>query len=161
MNLTDDDVAEILRLLEKSPYNELKLKTDRFTLELRPESGGNREPASVAAPDEAVAGPPVSQPAATPGKPAAAIKAVDGAVLDIYPPLPGTFYRAPSPGAEPFTEIGKTVDEDTVLGLVETMKLMNSVVAGCRGEVIEICTDNAALVDVGDVLIRIRVSADG
>jgi acetyl-CoA carboxylase biotin carboxyl carrier protein len=75
--------------------------------------------------------------------------------------MPGTFYRAPGPGAEPFTEVGRSVAEDTILGLVETMKLMNSVMAGCRGEVIEICVENGAPVDVEDTLMRIRLAARG
>ena len=65
------------------------------------------------------------------------------------------------PGADPFTEIGEMVTPDTIVGLVETMKLMNSVMAGCQGEVIEICAGNAALVEAGDVIMRIRVSTNG
>jgi acetyl-CoA carboxylase biotin carboxyl carrier protein len=89
------------------------------------------------------------------------VDAAAGDIVDVRPPLPGTFYRAPSPGAEPFTEVGQTVDADTILGLVETMKLMNSVVSGCRGEIVEICAANAQLVEAGDVLMRIRVADDG
>ena len=154
MNLTDEDVEEILKLLEKSPYNELKLQTDRFTLELRPESstaGTARGPE-----DEPVSPVEIVKPARLPS-----VNAAAGDVVDVRPPLPGTFYRAPSPGADPFTEVGCTVEADTILGLVETMKLMNSVVAGCRGEVVEICIDNAQLVEADDVLMRIRVADDG
>lgn len=156
MNLTDEDVDEILKLLDSSPYDELKLTTGRFTLELR-----SRGDAASVAP-EAVTEQPHDSPADTPKTdreraPAAA----DGEIVDIYPPLPGTFYRAPSPGAEPFTEVGKSVGEDTIVGLVETMKLMNSVTAGCRGEVVEICKPDGTMVEVGDVLLRIRAAADG
>ena len=154
MNLTDEDVEEILKLLEKSPYNELKLQTDRFTLELRPESR-NDEPAHEpeAEPDSPVE---IIEPERLP-----TVSAAAGDIVDVRPPLPGTFYRAPSPGAEPFTEVGSAGEADTILGLVETMKLMNSVVSGCRGEVVEICADNAQLVEADDVLIRIRVADDG
>ena len=154
MNLTDQDVEEILKLLEQSPYNELKLQTERFTIELRPETTG------TAAPDEptAEAAVPVEvvKPASLPE-----VNAEAGDIVDVRPPLPGTFYRAPSPGAEPFTEVGQSVEADTILGLVETMKLMNSVVSGCRGEIVEICVENAELVEADDVLMRIRVAADG
>jgi acetyl-CoA carboxylase biotin carboxyl carrier protein len=84
----------------------------------------------------------------------------NGDIREIRPPMPGTFYRAPGPGAEPYTEVGRTVTENTILGLVETMKLMNSVMAGCRGEVVEICAGNGAAVEVGDTLMRIRVAAN-
>ena len=148
MNLTDQDVDEILKLLEKSPYDELKIVTDRFTLELRPGGGPQRDKAATTAP-ESVPTPPTGNRSRT-----AAV--TSGEIVEIRAPLPGTFYRAPSPGADPFTEVGSQVVEDTILGLVETMKLMNSVVAGCRGEVVEICADNAMLVENGDVLVRVR-----
>ena len=158
MNLTDEDVREILRLLDESPYDELKLETDRFKLTLRNTrqaswmgKSGRARAFEPQAPE-----PPLRPRAETPVEATAA----DGAIREIRPPMPGTFYRAPSPGAEPFTEVGRAVTENTILGLVETMKLMNSVMAGCRGEVVEICASNGALVEVGDALMRIRVATN-
>ena len=152
MNLTEKDVQEILRLLDESGYDELKLQTDSFNITLRQSAAPENSPqtAAVASPAEAPAS------SETPAKPAVKPAAASGAVRDIYPPLPGTFYRAPSPGAEPFVEVGSSVKEDTVVALVETMKLMNSVMAGCTGEVVEICQENGALIDAHDVLLRIR-----
>jgi acetyl-CoA carboxylase biotin carboxyl carrier protein len=75
--------------------------------------------------------------------------------------MPGTFYRSPSPGAEPFTEVGQAVTANSILGIVETMKLMNSVMAGCDGEVVEVCVSDGALVETDDVLVRIRVMTNG
>lgn len=156
MNLTDEDVTEILKLLDESPYDELKLETDRFRLTLRRGAGPSWLRTAGAAPEPAPEAPRgrIEEPAAAPCR-------ANGEIRDVRPPLPGTFYRAPGPGAEPFTEVGRAVDEDTVLGLVETMKLMNSVMAGCRGEVIEICALNGAPVEVHDTLMRIRVTAGG
>ena len=71
-------------------------------------------------------------------------------------PLPGTFYRAPRPGAAPFVEVGSRVSEDTVVGIVETMKLMTSVPAGADGTVAEICLANAEQAAQGATLMRIR-----
>jgi acetyl-CoA carboxylase biotin carboxyl carrier protein len=171
MNLTDDDVREILRLLESSEFDELHLATDRFKLTLR--RGGpdgkswteEREtlPKSTAAtPDPASLDPApldaVPAPAAAPvsakrtsGVPAAA----PGNLIDVHPPLIGTFYRAPKPGAAPFVEVGTDVMETTVVGIVETMKLMNSVYAGARGKVVEICVANGQLVEPRDVLMHL------
>ena len=149
MNLTEKDVREILKLLDESGYDELKLETDNFNLTLR-QSGDTwkREGAATTArPVADIDKPTVTGAAQTRG---------GGQVRDIFPPLPGTFYRAPSPGADPFVEIGSPVDEDTVVGLVETMKLMNSIMAGCRGEVIEVCVENGALIEAHDVVVRIR-----
>ena len=71
-------------------------------------------------------------------------------------PLPGTFYRAPRPGAAPFVEVGSRVSADTVIGIVETMKLMNSVHAGVAGTVAEFCVQNAEFAAHGATLLRIR-----
>ncbi len=150
MNLTEKDVREILRLLDETGYNELKLETDGFNLTLRQSADSTWKRDSDTA-SSATGTPPATAAAPQPGN------APDG-VRDIYPPLPGTFYRAPSPGADPFVDVGSPVKEDTVVALVETMKLMNSVMAGCRGEVIEICQENGALIEAGDVLLRIRES---
>jgi acetyl-CoA carboxylase biotin carboxyl carrier protein len=72
-------------------------------------------------------------------------------------PLPGTFYRAPRPGAAPFVEVGSRVSGDSVVGIVETMKLMNSVHAGVAGTVAEICLGNAEFAAHGATLVRIEV----
>jgi len=77
-------------------------------------------------------------------------------LIAVRTPLPGTFYRAPRPGAAPFVEVGSRVDPDTVVGIVETMKLMNSVTAGVAGAVAEICLGNAEFAAHGATLLRIR-----
>lgn len=80
-------------------------------------------------------------------------------LAEIASPLLGIFYRAPKPGEPPFVEIGAKVNEETVIGIVEVMKLMNSVHAGVKGEVVEILAANAALVEFGEVLLRVRPEA--
>jgi len=79
-----------------------------------------------------------------------------GELVAVRAPLPGTFYRAPRPGAAPFVEVGSRVDPSTVVGIVETMKLMNSVTAGVAGAVAEICLGNAEFAAHGATLLRIR-----
>ena len=76
--------------------------------------------------------------------------------MAVRAPLPGTFYRAPRPGAPPFVEVGSRVDADTVIGIVETMKLMNSVHAGVAGVVAGFCVANAEFAAQGAALLRIR-----
>jgi acetyl-CoA carboxylase biotin carboxyl carrier protein len=98
------------------------------------------------------------------GESAGAGEAVGGAKLGaggaelvaVRAPLPGTFYRAPRPGAAPFVEVGSRVGADTVIGIVETMKLMNSVPAGVAGTVAEFCVANAEFAAHGATLLRIR-----
>jgi acetyl-CoA carboxylase biotin carboxyl carrier protein len=79
-----------------------------------------------------------------------------GELVVVRAPLPGTFYRAPRPGAAPFVEVGSHVGADTVIGIVETMKLMNSVPAGVAGVVAEFCVANAEFAAQGAALLRIR-----
>jgi acetyl-CoA carboxylase biotin carboxyl carrier protein len=163
MDLTNDDVAEILALLDSLPYDELDLRTPRFRLTLRRTPGGwteesqtLTEPTAVApAPNGSAASPaPASQP---PAAEPATSGAHDRAGLAAVPaPLPGTFYRAPRPGAAPFVEVGDEVAEDTVVAIVETMKLMNSVHAGTRGRVAEICLENAEPVGQATTLMWIE-----
>ena len=167
MDLTNDDVAEILALLDSLPYDELDLQTSRFRLTLRRTPGGwteesqtLTEPTAVtSAPNGSAASPAAApqpaapQPAAP--QPAAEAPAPAGAVA-VPAPLPGTFYRAPRPGAAPFVEVGDEVLEDTVVAIVETMKLMNSVHAGIRGRVAEICLENAEPVGQGTTLMWIE-----
>ena len=76
--------------------------------------------------------------------------------MAVRAPLPGTFYRAPRPGAEPFVEVGSRVSAETVVCIVETMKLMNSVHAGVGGVVAEICLGNAEFAANGATLMRIE-----
>jgi biotin carboxyl carrier protein len=73
-------------------------------------------------------------------------------------PLLGTFYRAPKPGAPPFVERGSTVEPDTVIAIIEVMKLMNSVRAGVHGTVVEILPADGALVEYGETLLRVARS---
>jgi acetyl-CoA carboxylase biotin carboxyl carrier protein len=80
-------------------------------------------------------------------------------LIELPSPLLGTFYRAPKPGAPPFIEVGSEVGPETVIGLVETMKLMNSVYAGVKGRVAEICAADAQFVEQGVVLARIEPAA--
>lgn len=159
MNLTHDDVQEILRLLDASSFNELTLETERFKLILRRVGG---RPGSWTQQTQTVASPTlISDAGAAQSRPLTAqprqgaARAAEG-ILEVRPPIIGTFYRAPKPGAEPYVEIGSEVLEDTVVGLVETMKLMNSIYAGVRGRVIEICVADAEFVEQDRVLMRVQ-----
>jgi acetyl-CoA carboxylase biotin carboxyl carrier protein len=70
-------------------------------------------------------------------------------------PLLGTFYRAPKPGAAPYVEVGSQVEDDTIVGIIEVMKLMNTVRAGVRGRVVQILGRDGALVEYGEALMRV------
>ena len=144
MSLTAADVAEIMRLVEQSGFDELNLEINGTKISLR---RGSPAPGVPAAP--AVAAAPAAV-ASTP-KPAS-----DPDVQDLPAPLLGTFYRAPKPGAPAFVEVGSQVGDDTIIGIIEVMKLMNTVRAGVSGTVTEILVADGALAEYGETLLRVR-----
>ncbi|WP_421847151.1 acetyl-CoA carboxylase biotin carboxyl carrier protein [Novosphingobium sp.] len=141
--LTAEDIAEIAAIIEASPYRELDISTRRFRLRL-------------ARGDGAEAGLTQEWQWAGSAPEAAAAVAEHAADPDAVPaPLPGTFYHAPQPGAPPFVAVGDEVGPETVVGIVETMKLMNPVHAGRTGTVAEMLVPNATMVAKGQPLLRL------
>ncbi len=150
MSLTAKDVAEIVRLLEDSSFDTLDLEVGDLRLSLR-RGEGVVAPREDRAPIRPVAPEPAPEAA-----PARATAALDPGVSEVPSPLLGVFYRAPKPGEPPFVEAGDTVGPDTIIAIIEVMKLMNTVRAGVAGEVTEILAVNGALVEYGEPLIRVR-----
>jgi acetyl-CoA carboxylase biotin carboxyl carrier protein len=137
MALTDDDIREILRLIDESQLDELRLETSEFSLHVV--RGG----ASAA------------EPAPTPAPAAPALQVSADGVETIEAPMPGTFYRAEGPGMEPFVDVGAQVEPDTVVGILEVMKMMNSIQAGLSGTIVEICAEDAQLLREGAPLFKV------
>jgi acetyl-CoA carboxylase biotin carboxyl carrier protein len=133
MPLNEDDVREILRLIDESDVAELRIETGELSLHV--------------VRDEAVA--------AAEAPPAPVAAASDGLVA-IEAPMLGTFYRAPAPGAPPFVDVGASVEPETVVCLIEVMKMMNSVPAGVAGTIVEVCAENAEPVEYGAPLFQVR-----
>lgn len=139
--LTRDDIDHILKMLGASDFDHLKLEMGDLKLELR--KAGSAPAAAPAAPT------PPPAPTAPPAAPATG-------GTEVPAPLLGTFYHAPKPGAAPFIAVGDSVTPDTVIGIIEVMKLMNQVTAGVAGTVTEITAPNGQLVEHGQTLIRVQ-----
>jgi len=158
MMLEREDIEDILQLIDSSEYNRLSVKTDRFSLQLSRNEGG------VWQAEQRVDQAPVVE--ALSGESSATALVPDPTVADaltegvhaVRAPLPGTFYRAPRPGAAPFINEGDAVTADTVVCIVETMKLMNSVQAGATGIVSRILVDNGVMVEQGAAMVLIEPS---
>ena len=133
MTLSDEDVREILRIIDSSPLAELRIETDGFSLHV---TRGAAQPGSP---------PPVHEESEKPAN----------GLITITAPMLGTFYRAEGPGREPFVEVGSRLEPDTTVCIIEVMKMMNSVPAGVSGTVVEVCSENAQLVEYGQPLFRI------
>ncbi len=149
MTLTAKDVAEIIRILEESSFDQLTLEMDGVKLSLERGSALPRVPAFTPA-----ASPPPNSPLQPIAKPPS-----EPGLLEITAPLLGIFYVAPRPGEPPFVEVGSKVGEQTVVGIIEVMKLMHTVCAGVKGEVTEILVKNGAAIEYGEVLMRVRPEA--
>jgi acetyl-CoA carboxylase biotin carboxyl carrier protein len=154
MSLTARDIAEITRLLEDSSFDELHLEIDGLKIHLR------RSGAVAPGPGAAPAAASSRRAAHSASSPAAAVPVTakvpdDPALVAVRAPLLGTFYRAPKPGAPPFVEVGAKVEPDTIIGIIEVMKLMNTVRAGTSGRVCEIRAGDGSLVEYGETLLSI------
>ena len=174
MDLTNDDVADILALLDSLPYDALDLRTDRFHLTLRRTPGGGwteesellTQPTDVTPEVSETSGAGGSGEMGRQGRPGVDENVLDENVLDaaadadrlvaVVAPLPGTFYRAPRPGAPPFVSEGDAVGADTVVAIIETMKLMNSVPAGTPGRVARILVGSGEFAPLGTTLLLIE-----
>ena len=153
-------------LMEERGLTRIKLEEPDLTLELEREGASAAQPPAwpafppaMPAPWPAAPAAPAAAPAAPavvaePAAPAAPAPVASGAT-EVCAPMVGTFYVAPSPGAEPFVHVGSKVKKGETLCILETMKLMNEVVAECDGEIAEICASDGDLVEYGRVLFRI------
>ena len=161
MKLTDADVQEIIRLLDASDYDELEIETERFRFVLRREGAGTggwtqrRETRAQPHVLEAADVPRQAADEASVREDAGQGAADDGFVF-IRAPMVGTFYRAPRPGADPFVQPGSRVGADTLVAIIEVMKLMNSLAAGVDGEIVDILVEDGHLVEKGQRLMRVR-----
>lgn len=152
MSLTARDIAEIARLLDESRFSSLDLQMGEFRLRIRRDGGGwqgreEAEPASAEPAAPAPEPPPLGQEAG----------AARVGEVDVPAPLLGNFYAAPRPGDPPFVQPGDTVTEDTTIGIIEVMKLMNPIRAGVAGTVVAILAENGTAVEEGRPLVRVRL----
>ena len=148
------DIKKIVQLMTENDLSEFLLEDDACTLQLK---RGSNVITQVAAPAAA----PIAAPAAAPvAAPAAAASAaendLDDGLIEITSPMVGTFYRAPSPEADPFVEIGQDVSADTVVCIVEAMKVMNEIQAEVKGKIKKILVDNATPVQFGQALFLVE-----
>jgi acetyl-CoA carboxylase biotin carboxyl carrier protein len=153
--LSPEDVAEIVSILDRTPYDRIDIRCSRFSLAVVRSGSGWSQCWDWS---KAVADSPGERSgAAEPGitnSPAADVD-VEG-FQTVKALLPGTFYRAAQPGAAPFIEVGSNVRPDSVIGIIETMKLMTPVHAGVSGVVVALLAENTSVVDAGTPIIRIK-----
>jgi acetyl-CoA carboxylase biotin carboxyl carrier protein len=157
MALSDEDVREILRIIDESALTELQIETEGFSLYVR-KGGGDAEASGRPRVREGWERGAVRHPRGGPGAstpPPVPDAEADG-LATITAPMLGTFYRAEAPGKPPFVDVGQRVEPDTIVCIIEVMKMMNSVTAGVSGTIATVVPQNAELVEYGQTLFRVE-----
>ena len=149
------DIKAIIDLMKKNSVTEFELEKQDFKIRLKRGSNGGASSGSY---DEA----PVltyAQPAAVPGAaPAAQPTSPASTEEEIKSPMIGTFYRAPSPESAPYVEVGAEVGPETVVCIIEAMKVMNEIKAEAKGVITQVMVENAKPVEYGQPLFKVRPS---
>jgi acetyl-CoA carboxylase biotin carboxyl carrier protein len=152
VSLTYHDIAEIIKLVDSSSCDELVIETNDMKLVVR----RNGAPAAPAAEyTERGSSPTKVVPASAP---AAAVSTVEAAAgqIEVAAPMVGTFYRAPSPEAPAFVEVGSVISPGQPLCLIEVMKLFTTINSEVAGRIVQIGAENAELVEYGRTLFVIE-----
>ena len=151
------DIKAIIDLMKKNSVTEFELEKQDFKIRLkRGPNGGGTVAAYEDPPAVAYAPPPTAIPAPVSSSPPAPAPA--SAELEIKSPMIGTFYRAPSPEAAPYIEVGTEVNPDTVVCIIEAMKVMNEIKAEAKGVITQVMVENAKPVEFGQPLFKLRPS---
>ena len=151
------DIKAIIDLMKKNDLSVFEMEKDGFRLKLQKGAGEQT----------IFAAPPVPQVIAVPAAPGAAAEARPTTSASAEPPssvtskeitspMVGTFYRAASPEAPPFVDVGREVNEDTVVCIIEAMKVMNEIKAEVSGVIAEVVAENGKPVQFGQALFRVR-----
>jgi acetyl-CoA carboxylase biotin carboxyl carrier protein len=157
MELSEDDVLHILKLIDESKFDYFQLEVGELKITVSkgdpiPLAGVAPHPVAASAaakPAPAAAPTAVAAPAATPAE-------IPEGMVPITAPLLGTFYVAPEPGAPPFVKVGQQITEDMTVGLIEVMKVFNSVRAGASGTIVEAVVQNGQFVEFGQTLFIVK-----
>lgn len=156
------ECLEVLRLVDTSA-NVKKLKLSIGGMSVKIDRKG--EPVSQSKSSALSISPSASEAAPKPTeapKPAAAEAAVDlDDVVPVRSPIAGVYYRSAAPGEPPFVEVGSVVTEDTVVGIIEVMKVMNNIRAGCDGVVAGFAAENEELVQFDQALLYVTPDEQG
>ena len=175
MELNEDDVIQIIKYLDESSFNELRLQIGDLRIVVNksgslaplPEVDRDVTPADPPAdysPPMPAQPPPAPSPA--PSVPAPEAQANAGTdveqeqLVSITSPMLGTFYMAPKPGEPPFVEVGTVVDEDTTVCIIEVMKLFSTIKAEKRGRIARVCVEDGELVEYRQTLFMLAPDVD-
>lgn len=160
------EIRELIKLIDQSSISELSFEQDGSKLKLKKSEAGTvvypTVASEVTAPEVKQAAPtakPVEAPkaAATPAAPVAAVSVEDAENLHkITSPMVGTFYQSPSPDQDAYVKVGDKVTGDSIVCIVEAMKLFNEIEAEVNGEIVEVLVKDGELVEYGQTLFLVK-----
>lgn len=147
------DIKAIIDLMRKNSISEFELEREGFKIRLKRGAGANAAAVQPIGYEEGVPAPVAALPLLPNPIP---VKPTGPPEAEIKSPMIGTFYRAPSPDSAPYVEVGTEVDVDTVVCIIEAMKVMNEIKAEAKGVVTQALVENAKPVEFGQPLFKIR-----
>jgi acetyl-CoA carboxylase biotin carboxyl carrier protein len=152
------DIKELIALMRKNDLSVFKMEKEGFKITLK--KGTDFQPVITAATPVAISATApalanVPTPGAAPAAAAAAPQETEK-LKEIVSPMVGTFYASPSPESPPFVTPGQEVTEDTVVCIIEAMKVMNEIKAECRGTIAEVVAENGKPVQFGQAMFKVK-----
>jgi acetyl-CoA carboxylase biotin carboxyl carrier protein len=147
------DIKAIIDLMKKNSVSEFELEKQDFKIRLKRAANGGT---SSSGNDENATLPYVQTLPVVPSPAAMAAISMSPAEVEIKSPMIGTFYRAPSPESAPYTEVGAEVTAESVVCIIEAMKVMNEIKAEAKGVITQVMVENAKPVEFGQALFKIR-----
>ena len=149
------DIKKVVQMMKENDLTEFLLEDEACTLQLK--RGGQEVPQMIAAAaPQMIAAPAMAAPVAIATD--APVEATDSGLIEITSPMVGTFYRSPSPDSDSFSEIGMDIGEESVVCIIEAMKVMNEITADVKGTIKKILVDNATPVQFGQPLFLVDPS---
>ncbi len=153
------DIKAIIDLMKKNDLSVFEMEKEGFRLKLQKGAGEQTVFAAPTMPQMAAAPgqiPGAANPANPAGTAAASAPAAETASKEVISPMVGTFYRGASPESPPFIDVGQEVNEDTVVCIIEAMKVMNEIKAEVKGTIAEVVAENGKPVQFGQALFKVR-----
>ena len=148
------EIKKIVEMMTENDLAEFLLEEEAFTLQLKRGTAGITQ--IVSAPQQMMAAPAAVASAAAPAAAAPVAANENAGLIEIKSPMVGTFYRSPSPDSDVFVQIGQDVTADTVVCIIEAMKVMNEIQSEVKGKIKKILVDNATPVQFGQALFLVE-----
>ncbi|MGA2220746.1 MAG: acetyl-CoA carboxylase biotin carboxyl carrier protein [Verrucomicrobiia bacterium] len=153
-----EQIKAIIVMMKENDLSEFSMEQDGLKIRIKRGPEGFQQTVSLPPPAAVpVVVAPAAPTAVVPASPTEAAAGSADEIKYITSPMVGTFYRGPSPEAPPYVEVGKQVDEEAVVCIIEAMKVMNEIKSEIRGVITEVLVENAKPVEFGQKLFKVRV----